>query len=174
MLGFGKGRIGLCLVADLAVDGKIVGAIVPHMDRARLDRVGGAHDSLRRLVIDLDQLGRVFRLVERLGDHHRHRLADILHFLGRHRVMARDVNLVIRLEGEIDVGRAFVGGIVGDRLHAVGDPVGAGIDRDHARRGLRGGRVDAEDARRGVRAAHHRGKAHIWHHMIGCVVPSAA
>ena len=88
--GAGEGGIGLRLVADLAIDRDIVAAVVPHRSRARLHRIGGAHDRRQRLVIDLDQLGRVLRLIERLGDHHRHRLADKVHRLVGHRQMPRD------------------------------------------------------------------------------------
>ncbi len=42
------------------------------------------------LVFDLDQLGGVLGLVERLGHHERHRLADVAHALAREQRLRRD------------------------------------------------------------------------------------
>ena len=41
------------------------------------------HHGRQRLVVDLDRLGGVLRLVERVGDHERHRIADVAHALVR-------------------------------------------------------------------------------------------
>ena len=174
MLGRGESGVGLRLVADFGIDRDIVAAVVPHRGRARLHRIGGAHDRRQHLVIDLDQLGGVMRLVERLGDHHRHRLADILHRLVGHRQVTRVIDLVIGLQRQIDIGRADIGGGMRDRLAPVGDPIGAGIDRDHARRLLCRARIDPLDSRMGVRAPDHRRKDHVRHHDVGRVTPAAA
>ena len=64
MRGLGESRVGRRLVADIDIDDEIGRRLVPHLRRARLHRVGGAHDRRQHLVIDLDQLGAVLRLID--------------------------------------------------------------------------------------------------------------
>ena len=52
---------------------------VPDRRRAGRDRIRGRRHGGQRLVVDLDQLGGVLGLVERLGHHEGDRIADIAH-----------------------------------------------------------------------------------------------
>jgi len=100
-------------------------------------------------VVDGDQLGRVLRLVRRLGDDHRDGIADVAHAIGRE---ARPA------------GVGVVGAVpVLDRRHAHrkaelgGGDIGAGIDGENARRLARRGGVDPLDRGMGVRRAQEGG-----------------
>jgi len=91
--------------------------------------IGGQH-----LVVDDDGLRRVLGLRQRLGDHHGDVVADIAHLAlgedgmgtGAHRRAVLGVDHPAADEPADLVGRHIV----------------AGIDRDHARHGLRPGDVD--------------------------------
>ena len=144
---------GRGLVADLDIDAEIAGRLVPQPRRAGLQRVGGARHRRQRLVGDVDQLGGVLRLRDRLGDDHGDGLADKARLVGRHRVVGgRDRREAAQPHHH--VGRAHQPGIVRDRAEPVGDVVGAGKDREHAGRRERRLLVDRDDARMGVRRAH--------------------
>ena len=138
--------VGGGLVAALDEVGNVVGAVVPHRGRAGLHRVGGRGHRGQRLVVDIDQLGRVLGLGQRVGDHHRHRIADIAHPVGDQRRPLRGIHrlTVGPLARHVGLGHA----------EPVGHDVVAGVDRQHARRlpGLLD--VDRTDIRVGVRRPH--------------------
>ena len=95
-----------------------------------LDRiVVGRHHRRQFVELDNHMIGGVLGRVGIVGEHHRHRLADIAH------AAARQQRLAVRHE--------FLDPVVAevDRRH-VGEVL-AGPDRDHARRGERIGGVDA-------------------------------
>ncbi len=75
----GEGGIHLGLVAGLVEIGLVVRAIVVELRRARCEGVARRYDRGPRRIVDRDTLGGVARLVERVGDHHRDRIADMHH-----------------------------------------------------------------------------------------------
>ena len=91
LVGLGEGGVGLGLVAFQMHEADVVRAVVPDQRRARLDRLRGRDDRRQRLVVDLDQLGRVHRLVHGLGDHEGDVVADPAHAVARQRAVARPV-----------------------------------------------------------------------------------
>ena len=138
--------VGGGLVAALDEVGDVVGAVVPHRGRAGLHRVGGRGHRGQRLVVDTDQLGRVLGLGQRVGDHHRHRIADIAHPVGDQRRPLRGVHrlTVGALARHVGLGHA----------EPVGHDVVAGVDRQHARRLPGRLDVDRPDIGVGVRRPH--------------------
>jgi hypothetical protein len=74
--GAGEGRVGRRLVAFEIDKRDIVGGFVPNGRSARLCRILCRDDGGQSLVLDLDQLGRVRRLMTGLGDDKRDVVAD--------------------------------------------------------------------------------------------------
>ena len=109
---------------------------------AGLRRFEGADRVRAGLVVDLDQFGRILGLFQRLGDHQRHRIADVANAaLGQH------------WPGRLGPGRAVAvgdGNEAGQVAVAGGLHVLAGQDEEDARSLFRGGRVDPLDVRMGV------------------------
>ncbi len=153
-----EGGIARGAVAHLEHVGDVVGTLVPDGRRAGTGGVRGRSNRRQRLVVDRHLLGGVPRLRERLGDHHRHRVADVAHSPAREPRVGPG-------EHRRAVGALALEGHRG-RPEAVGGKVVAGQHRDGAGR-LRGsGDVDRADARGGVRRAHHHhvrlpGKVHV-------------
>jgi hypothetical protein len=147
LLDLGRIRIRVGMRAG-PVERDIAGRFRPQLRRAgRLRRLDG-DDRIERLVVDLDEIGGVLRGERGLGDHHRHRLADIHHALARQRMPVRHHELSAIAAGQRRVAR--------DAAHAGGVDIGRGHDRDHAAHFLRGIGIDPADARVGVRRAHER------------------
>ena len=115
---------------------------------ARGHRGLGVDHHRQVLVLDLDQVARVLGDVAVLGDHRRHRFADVAHPIDRHAVLHH------RRAREL---RRRAGHLLRFR---------AGEDEVHARERLRLRGVDALDA--GVRpvAAQHRGVRHAGEHDV--------
>ena len=109
--------------ADIAVR-----AVVPHLGRAVLGGVLEVDHRRQRLVVDLDQLGGVARLRQRLGDDEGDAVADEAHLVGDEQ----------RLEGAVALGRAEIlrHQVRGEAAELFGRRVGAGEHAQHARRGL--------------------------------------
>ena len=85
-VGLGEGGVGGGGIAHLPVEDDVVLDVVVHQRRARLGCLVGADDVRPGRVVDLDQLGRVLGLLQRLGHHQRHRIADMAHpVLHQHR-----------------------------------------------------------------------------------------
>jgi hypothetical protein len=82
-LGFGEGGIGCRAVAGLPAEGGVARCLRPDLRRAGGGRRFRTGHRVERLVIDRDQLGGVARRLERIGDDHRHALADETHALAR-------------------------------------------------------------------------------------------
>ena len=62
--------------------------VVVHLRRARLQRRAHVDDGRQLLDVELDRLGRVARLRQRLGDHRGDRVAHVAHLaLRQHRVL---------------------------------------------------------------------------------------
>ena len=145
MGGAGEGRLGRRAVAAFGGVGDVVGVFVPQARRIGFRGFGNVRHRRQRFVIHHDQFGGVLRLRQRLGDHHRDRVADIARAVDHHggtlrREHRRAVALLARHAGL-------------RHRDAVIREVGAGVDRDHARGGSGGCRIDRADQRMGVRRA---------------------
>ena len=147
--------------------GNVVGCLVTHHGRASSNRLMQVHHHRQFLVVDQHRFCRVARLLQRAGQHHRHRLAHVAHPLksqgpaqGRH---AR------RSSRALESGRA------GNRFDASGDQVSAVEDGDHARHGQGRRFVNAQDA--GVRvdrAYKHQAQMLTVPRVIGQVIGESA
>jgi hypothetical protein len=165
-------RRGGRLVADLDIDAEIARHVLPEEGRARLHRVEHMRHRGKRLPIDLDQLGRVLRMVDRVGNHHRHRLADEARLVGRHRVIGGG-DRGRHPQTHHHVGRPDHAGIVRDGLQSIRDVVGAGQDSDRAGRARRLGRVNRADARVRMRRAHQHRMYEVRESQVVAIAPLA-
>ena len=141
------------LVAEHQAEGVVaVRVVVPDLGRAVLGGVLEVDHRRQRLVVDLDQLGGVARLRQRLGDHEGDAVADEAHLVGNEQ----------RLEGAVALGRAEIlrHQMRGHGAELVGRGIGAGQHQQHAGRGLGLRHVDALDAGVGVRRQHGDAVAH--------------
>ena len=148
-VGLGDGFCGRRLVAGLVEVGEVVAALVPHRRRVRRNRFFDRRRRRQAFVLGLDQLGGVLRLVERLGNDHRHRLADEAHAVAREqrhrrgelrRAVAALARLLRLLQAEREHGRVV-----------------AGQDVEHARRLPRALHVDRDELGVRVLGTHHIG-----------------
>ena len=171
--GLGKRSVGCRAVADLAVGAEIAGTFVPDARRAGFQRVRRTHHGGKRLVVYLDQLGRVLRRHVRVRDHHRHRLADEARLVGCDDRDREAEQLRPRKQPDRHVRHALDRGGMRDGIAAVGQKIGAGEDRDHARRFFRAALVDRADARMRVRRAHDRRERHVRQHDVRKIAPAA-
>ena len=73
--------VGLFLVADILLERQIAGLVRPHQRRAGLERRNRIDHRRHRLPLDRDGFGGVARLLDRIGDDERDRVADVAHFL---------------------------------------------------------------------------------------------
>ena len=129
MGGLGECRLGRRAVAALGGVRDVVRIVVPHARRIRFRRFGDRRHRRQRLVVHDDEFGRVLRLRQRLGDHHRHRIADIACAIDDQRgTLRREHRRAVALLARHRRLRH------GDAVVRV---VGAGVDRDHAGRALR-------------------------------------
>ena len=151
-------RLGIAVVRPQA---DIARRALPQLRCGSVERVRHRHHGRQHLVVDLDRLGGVARLIERLRHDQRHRLAHIAHALAReHRLGLLEHEMIgAAAEGGLlrldRVGRI---GEMGDALVAVGRVVGGGQDRQHA--GTRARRLVPDRGRcahaRAASAAHRR------------------
>ena len=86
MVGLGERGIDVAPLPDARV-GQVPAAVLVQHRRAVLERDPGVDDDLERLVVDLDELGRVARELARLGDDRGDGLADVAHLPDRERVV---------------------------------------------------------------------------------------
>ena len=85
-----KRLVGLFLVADSLFEHQIAGLVRPHQRRAGLERGDRIDHRRHRLPVDGNRFGRVARLLDRIGDDKRDRIADVADFLaGKHFVGRR-------------------------------------------------------------------------------------
>ena len=143
-------RIDLRLVAGLVEIGLVARTIVVELRRILLERIARGHHGRPRRVIDSDALGCVAGDVERIGDHHRERIAD-MH--GATDGDGRSRRLVHRAAVALLIGCQR-----GKRAQAVGTVVLASQHRVDAWRFQCFGRVDAADIGMRVRRAHDGGE----------------
>ena len=122
MRGGGEGRVGRGLVAEMPVIDRVVGRDVVDDGLARLGGLGRIDDRRQHVVIDVDLLGRVARLSERVGDDDGDVVADIAHLALRQRRMGARLHgrAVLRMdhpaadEAADLVGRDVLAGVDGD------------------------------------------------------------
>ena len=139
--GLGERRVDRGRVAELPVEAQIARDVV--MDQ-RLAGGGcrlGVGDHGQRVVLDVDQLGRVLGLRERLGDHEGDVIADVADAVG-----AEHGPQPVGALGAVPVGQRHG---AGQKVAAAGFDVRAGDHGEHARR--RSGRRDVERTDPGVR-----------------------
>ena len=133
-------------VAARPAKADIAGRRLVQLRRARRLRGARVGDGGKRLVINLDALGGVGGLQQRVGDHRHDRLAAMAHGAAREREARR-------LRHRRAVARAHRPQRP-HRRHAVRGHVGAGEHRDHAGQCHRRRCVDPANARVRVRRAH--------------------
>ena len=147
VLGCGKGRVHRLLVADRPFVDRVLGRrLVDLRARFGLGRVGHRR---QHLVVDLDLFGGIARLRERLGDHHRDRLADMVGRVGGQRRMRRHLHRRAVLGMDHPAADQVADLVVGE--------LGAGEHGNHARHFLGFAGVDALDLGTRMRRAHEHG-----------------
>ena len=107
------------VVALLEMEGEIARRLVPERRRAVRKSRHAVDDGRQRLVVDLDQLGRLARRLDAVGDDEGHRIADMAHAaIGQRRPRRHDQRLHRRQAGQgtESVGREIGRG--GDEMHA--------------------------------------------------------
>ena len=145
----GEGGLDRGLVAGFIEISLVFGAIVIELGRARLERLARRHHRWPRCIVDRDVFGRIAGMVERVGNHHSHRIADVAYPIDCNRRPFRHVH------------RAGVAPLVGrhrrQRAKAVCGIVYTDQRRLNPGHGQRGAHVDATDVRVRVGRAHDRG-----------------
>ena len=157
-----EGSVGLCLVADLPVEGDVAGSVVVDLAGAFVGRSFGIGGCGQRFIVDRHQIDRVACDVAVGGDHHRYSVADVAHPLGGENRMGRSLEL-----RQQPADRNHAG-------HAGGLDVLPGVDRHHAFLLERGRAVDRVDASVGVGAADHGGVQHAFELEVVGVLSAAA
>ena len=79
MVGARESGVDRRLVAQMPVEAEIAGGGIEKQRPARLNGLVGGDHRRQFPVVDLDKLGRGFRLCARLGDDHRHGVTDMAH-----------------------------------------------------------------------------------------------
>ena len=72
-------------IAALPVETGVVGNLIKNRSGAWANGVEDADHRRQHLVVDFDRFGRLAGLIERFGDHERHRIADTADLVDRHR-----------------------------------------------------------------------------------------
>ena len=139
-------RGGCRLVARFDIDAEIAGRLVPQARGAGLDRVSRPRHGREHLIIDVEQLRRVPRLIDRLGHHDGDGLADKAHRVGRQWIVAGRDRCGAR-QPDREIGRPHQPRIVRQGAEPVGEAVGAGQHGEHARRGPGRRLVERDNAR---------------------------
>ena len=137
-------RVGRLGVAEMPLVDRVLRRDL--VDRRRALRLGRIGHRRQHLVVDLDLLGGVLGLRQRLGHHHRDRIADIAGLARRDRRMRRHLHRRAVL-GMDHPAADQIADLVGRKL-------GAGQHRDHAGHSSRRGDVDLLDPGVRMRRAH--------------------
>ena len=158
-VGLGKGRIGITGRNMLMVE-HIVAPVGIEARRVSPEGVFGVKHDIERIILDIDQLKRVFEGVFIAGHHNGQRVADVFDLINRQRPKDRPVGLA----GQ--VRRAHI------RQHRpqVFD-ICAGEHGPHAGQGRRLSGVYGRDFCVGVDAAHKAHDDHARQNDIGQVLP---
>ena len=154
----GKGGSHRLRVPIVIIQRDVSGCFVMQERRPRCDRLTRAHHRRQRIDLDLDRLGCVLRLKQRLGNHECDGIADEAYLVRRQRRPRRALHG--RAVAIVERNDAFE--------RAVGGKVGAGEGSEHARQTARGRGIDAFDDAVGDAAAHdHRVGLARESHVIG-------
>ena len=141
--GLGERGIDVGLHADFPVIDQIARSLGVNLGRALVECVRQVDVGRLHLVVHLDRLGGVLRLVDAVGDHHRHRVTDIAHGIECHHRMGRRLVRLAVLVLDHPAADQAAHLRVGDIL--------AGEDLDDARHCLGLCRVDLLDLRMSMR-----------------------
>ena len=155
-IGLGKTFVGVAGI-ERALEGEVVTERGMDHGRCRIERSFGVGDGGKNLVIDIDKGAGVFGLRARARDHGAHRLALPAGALHRDGVLRRRFD-ALEVREHADPRRDHLG------------KLGAGDDRDDARRLLRRRCVHVFDARMGVRRAHERNMHHARQHHVADIL----
>ena len=157
MRGFRESRIGRGDIAEMRIDQEIAGRGFVELRCAGRERGFDIDGERQRFVIDQHRFGRIPSLGLRLGDDHRHRLADMARALDRQQLMRADEDgarrtAIRRRELHVEFRRRHW--IVRNGFQPIGAAIGAGEDAEHAGHRARRIGIDARDARMRMRRAH--------------------
>ena len=156
----GKGGLGCLLVADRHVEQHIAGLVGPDLRRALLDGVDEADHRGQRRPFDVDRLDRVAGLVDGIGDHEGHGVADMAHLvLGEDRVWRAGEGIGFQVEQARQIAE-------------IAD-LGRGQNQRHARHPAGLGDVDGEFRMRMRRAQHQRVHRRLWRMVVGIAALAA-
>ena len=139
---------GRYFVPNLMQEGNVVRAVVPNRRSARRDGLFESANRRQLLVFDLDQLGGILCLVERFGDHERHRVSDVAYALARQQRLRRTEH------GRAIAALACQMGPLQAEREQFG--ITAAEDQQHSGRQLRGLRVDRAEC------AHAHGENEVY------------
>ena len=156
----GKGGLGCLLVADRHVEQHVAGLVGPDLRRALLDGVDEADHRGQRRPFDVDRLDRVAGLVDGIGDHEGHGVADMAHLvLGEDRVWRAGEGIGFQVEQARQIAE-------------IAD-LGRGQNQRHARHPAGLGDVDGEFRMRMRRAQHQRVHRRLWRMVVGVAALAA-
>ena len=159
---FCERSVGGVLVADLPVDTHVVGDVVEHRGRSRLQRVEHADHGRQDIVFDRHGLGGIARLGQGFGDDERDGITDVTDLALGQRRMRRLLGCRTALAHHRPGAR--------QTADAGGLEVFTGEHVDHAGHRQSSRLVDRDDMRMGVRRAdEHRG-GHVRQLDVGDVI----
>ena len=139
----GECRVHRRLVAQRPRVALVAGSAIVDLRSACLQRFDRIHHCGHRVVIDVDQLGGVFRLGGRLRNDHRQAVSNVAYLaLSKHRMRRFLHGLTVCSGDEPATGQAVDAG-----------QVSTGVDRDNSGCGFRFGGVDPSNIRVSVRRA---------------------
>ena len=162
----GECLVDRVLVADMPVVADVARHLVMHQRRARRDRGLHGGDARQVLEADLDQFGRILRLLLGLGDDDGDGVADMTHLADREHRMLRLGHRRAVLVVDLPAAR--------HAADAVGVQIGTGVHGDHARSGFGCRGVNGQQARVWpVGAAHHGVELARTVDIVGVVTAAA-
>ena len=156
----GKDRIGRRLVADADVEQHVAGLVGPDLRRALFHRVDEAGHRRQRRPLHLDGLDRIAGLIDRVGHHESHGVADMADLVPRQDRIGRAGE---RIDLEVEQARQ-----IAEILDVVG-----GQDRRHARQRARLGDVDGEFCMRMRRTQHQGMQSGLRRDVVGVAALAA-
>ncbi len=123
-------------------------------------------------VVHHDMFGGILRRGAIGGNHHGDDVADMVHFIGRHRMVRwNEQGRTIRV-AELDIRRMTGSHRMRNRLQSVVQHVATRQHREHARCGSRGGHVDGSNVGVRVRGTDHDGVGLPRHVDVVAVAPA--
>lgn len=160
-VGGGEGGLRLRPVADLGGEGQVAGDLGPDPGRALRPCPTEAHRRRQRLPRDLDGLGRIARLIGRVGHHEGDGVADVPHRVGaEHRVGRQPHARAVGVAHRAATGQPA----------EIGD-VGVGENQPDSRHRPYGGQAPDREPGMGVGAADDDGVEGVGGDGVGRVAP---